>query len=839
MSDSSTANLADLTREVFRTTEERIKAQQGARDADTLMKSKLTDISRRLKEIDALIKKAQKGSMEQVSSSNESVKNISQRAKNVQLVVSALKDLKQSIIELAAADNKSAVIVARSHFNSAVRWISQSSLVKTEGGSGAVKELSDGLSEVTTRVSGTHGLIEIKNAHLNKPDDDSKKKFNDTMAFVMQKLAQMTVILSDIDERAAEVSGEEGKRFDISIKGSGVMSEILALNSELIGLSFDIKGLIKELFIADTLPEINRLTVEVNSKFASADTLQKKIVDLLSSQNRPEEIKVLKVVGASVKDIRRLLISGDGVIEKLRRVVAVNEQNAATIDNLKKLIAKQREEGKKGVSTAHEEQEKTIGSVNKMTNISILLIMVIGIAAVVIGISFGFWIYRSIQTPLADIIGVANEIAKGNLTAEAKEGSDELGKLAGSINLVVQSFGNVISKILVSVNHSVQVLNELRNEAEKTSEGAGVQSDQARQIATAAEEMSRTINDIAKNASIASETSGEAMETAQGGKGVADGAVETVNRVYSSTEELAGMVASLNDRVEEIGDIVVVIKDIADQTNLLALNAAIEAARAGEQGRGFAVVADEVRKLAERTIIATSEISHKISGVQVESGKTAQSMGEASGEVKKANDYIRQVGESLNHIVNTVQNARDQVAKIAVAVEEQSKTAEEVADNSEKTSVIAEEQKKSAITVMKEIGGLIVATEELRNTTLGFQTKGNQLLVFDLAKTDVQLFVSKIAAGIKGNTNLDYSVLADHHACNFGKWYDKGRVAFGNESSFIHINSPHEKLHRLAKEIGEAYNSGNKDKAMTLFREMELVSRQIVVLLDEMKKEHM
>ncbi|MBI3592702.1 MAG: chemotaxis protein, partial [Nitrospirae bacterium] len=232
---------------------------------------------------------------------------------------------------------------------------------------------------------------------------------------------------------------------------------------------------------------------------------------------------------------------------------------------------------------------------------------------------------------------------------------------------------------------------------------------------------------IAKNASVSQGSSREAMETAARGKEIADGAVETVSRVYTSTVELASTIEKLNSKVGEIGDIVTVIKDIADQTNLLALNAAIEAARAGEQGRGFAVVADEVRKLAERTIRATTEISGKIEAVQVESSQTTKSMQDASGEVTKANEYITQVGDSLHHIVESVQKVRDQITQIATAVDEQSAASEEVAKNIEKTSAVAMEMERMAGDVMQEVSGLTVIAEELKDSTAGFRTNGKSI----------------------------------------------------------------------------------------------------------------
>jgi methyl-accepting chemotaxis protein len=354
----------------------------------------------------------------------------------------------------------------------------------------------------------------------------------------------------------------------------------------------------------------------------------------------------------------------------------------------------------------------------------------IGVSAIALGILIAFLITRSITRTTTLLSMNVERIARGDLSVTSPfAGHDELSALGRQINRMAGSFEKMIHNMMTSANSVVTSVDVLRSLANKSFEGAQNQSTQAGQIATATEEMSHTINDISKNASDASEASIEAKDTAEAGQEVADTAVDKVNSVHTSTAELSKRIVNLNKRVGEIGDIVGVISGIADQTNLLALNAAIEAARAGEQGRGFAVVADEVRKLAERTIKSTTEISQKISAVQKESDKTSEFMKQASGEVKQAKDFISNIRGVLNVVVVTVQKVNDQITRIATAVEEQSSASEHVAMNIVKTSVISKEMETMSGDVMREVNGLTSIAEELRSVASGFTTTGSTLLI--------------------------------------------------------------------------------------------------------------
>lgn len=206
------------------------------------------------------------------------------------------------------------------------------------------------------------------------------------------------------------------------------------------------------------------------------------------------------------------------------------------------------------------------------------------------------------------------------------------------------------------------------------------------QIATAMEEMSATVNDVARNTSFASSSASEVAESAHEGQQVVNQAVGEMQRVAELVRDSAQIVGNLGAKSEKIGEIISTIEGIADQTNLLALNAAIEAARAGEQGRGFAVVADEVRSLAERTTASTKEISAMVKEIQSETLQAVSSIELGKKEAEVSEGLSQQVEASLSGIVSAVENIRLLVAQIATASEEQAATATMIAGNLEEIS---------------------------------------------------------------------------------------------------------------------------------------------------------
>ncbi|MDO9308883.1 MAG: methyl-accepting chemotaxis protein, partial [Deltaproteobacteria bacterium] len=239
----------------------------------------------------------------------------------------------------------------------------------------------------------------------------------------------------------------------------------------------------------------------------------------------------------------------------------------------------------------------------------------------------------------------------------------------------------------------------LRANAEQIASGSDHMAAEAVTVATASEEMAATSNNIASNCSLAVESANQACNAATSGAAIIQKTVEGMARIAAKVQDSARTVETLGVKSEQIGAIIGTIEDIADQTNLLALNAAIEAARAGEQGRGFAVVADEVRALAERTTRATREIGDMIKSIQGETRNAVSAMEEGVSEVEKGTSDAARSGHALSEILEQVNEVTGQINQIATAAEEQTATTNEISGNMQRiTGVVQQTASSSQIT---------------------------------------------------------------------------------------------------------------------------------------------
>ncbi|MBD3217712.1 MAG: HAMP domain-containing protein [candidate division Zixibacteria bacterium] len=380
-------------------------------------------------------------------------------------------------------------------------------------------------------------------------------------------------------------------------------------------------------------------------------------------------------------------------------------------------------------NTANKQMQAGISS-------SVATIIIASSLGIILGLLAALFITRGIAKPVANISRVADGVAVGEIDQQIEiESRDEIGKLAQSFRKLIDymkelavgaeniarndltteiepksekdvlgnAFKTMSDNLIKTVrqigdnaSQLVSAATEVASTSEQMSRGAQDQTNQITQISTAIEEMTATILESSKNAGEASDASRSASDTAADGGKVVSETIEGMQGISEVVKQSSGSIGKLSGSAEQIGEIISVIDDIADQTNLLALNAAIEAARAGEQGRGFAVVADEVRKLAERSGNATKEITDMIKGIQRETSEAVTSMESGIQKVESGQDLANKAGSSLTEIVNMSQSVMDMIQQIATATEEQSAAAEQISKSIENISSVTRETSSGA-----------------------------------------------------------------------------------------------------------------------------------------------
>jgi methyl-accepting chemotaxis protein len=320
------------------------------------------------------------------------------------------------------------------------------------------------------------------------------------------------------------------------------------------------------------------------------------------------------------------------------------------------------------------------------------------ISGLAIGVFIAILIARSVTGAVSRMAAVIQEIATNNLTVDDLEiaSQDEIGQAGIALNKMKNGLREIMQNIAGTAEHVASASEELSSSATLQAQGAETQTNQAAQVATAMQEMSSTVLQVSENSNKAAEASRQAAETARRGGSIVDETLTKMRTISDSVSGTAKKMEELGKSSDQIGRIAGVIDDIADQTNLLALNAAIEAARAGEQGRGFAVVADEVRKLAERTTTATKEIAQMIKTIQSETKAAVIAMEEGTKQVEDGVKTTGQAGDALKEIIHMSEQVGEMITHIATAATQQSSASEEVNNNMDQIAKLVKESADGA-----------------------------------------------------------------------------------------------------------------------------------------------
>jgi twitching motility protein PilJ len=328
---------------------------------------------------------------------------------------------------------------------------------------------------------------------------------------------------------------------------------------------------------------------------------------------------------------------------------------------------------------------------------------------------------ENLQKSVTEFLTITSQIARGDLTLRGKVTSDALGNVVDSVNYMLDNFCKVLERVRKAAVDVQSSANEILIASEEMSSGAIQQDQEITNTSSAVEQLTVSMKQVSNNAEASAEAARRALDAAEQGNRSVHDTLEGMQRIRSSVQATAKRIKALGDRSLEISEIVNVINDITEQTNLLALNAAIEAARAGEAGRGFAVVADEVRKLAEHSRNATKDIAALIKAIQAETNDAVVVMEEGTKEVEIGAKLADQAGKALEAISTVVRQSAELVQEISLASKQQVRGTEGVANAMQIISNITRQTSQGARQTSRTVEQLVHMSEQLNEALSQFR----------------------------------------------------------------------------------------------------------------------
>jgi len=419
---------------------------------------------------------------------------------------------------------------------------------------------------------------------------------------------------------------------------------------------------------------------------------------------------------------KQLVTGDDGILQ-------IYIKQLQTREKAKQLLTQSDEEANQALDYLNQvfqlikhENEAIEASSQETVSSSRTMLITFAVIAIIAAVGLNFWVVTSIRAPLNEVLRVIDKASSGDLTDMAKiDSSDELGILAKGFNGLIDALRNMLREIGSSSQQLSSAAEQTAAISSQSANNINNQKEQTDMIATAMTEMAATVNEVANSANnTLQEVQAANLETTEGQKIVQE-SIAAINNLASEIEQAARVINKLDEYSTNIGAVLDVIRGIADQTNLLALNAAIEAARAGEQGRGFAVVADEVRTLASKTQESTSEIQEMIERLQSGTREAVSVMETSQQEAKNSVTKTESAGQSLARITKAVTVIHDMSTHIASAAEEQSAVTQEMHQNVEAISKVADETAMGAKENLQASQELARLAEHLQQLVMRFK----------------------------------------------------------------------------------------------------------------------
>ncbi|MBY7863797.1 methyl-accepting chemotaxis protein [Vibrio fluvialis] len=438
---------------------------------------------------------------------------------------------------------------------------------------------------------------------------------------------------------------------------------------------------------------------------------------LLALANFDEAVKAGKMLDMPVlSQYPALVQAARGVIEQEKLIgLAYNEGYLGNTRSLSHNV---------------EEQFKTFSEtltaeVSKMRSELDVIKQIVTVIVVIVILGFIWQISRSINLQVQRLLQVMQNIASTNNVGLRTDlqGRDELTSIGTYFNQLLDKFEHLISGSQAKSHQLTSSTTSMHNELEEVINQFHVQADHTTMMATSVQEMVATIGEISESTNVAVEGVQQAVRNAENGRSVVESTLKNIDQLSTTLQSSQQSIASLNDHVEKIGGAVTIIQSIAEQTNLLALNAAIEAARAGEQGRGFAVVADEVRSLATRTHQSTEEITKVVSAIQAQMSLVISDIDQCNSQGQETLHASHQLDESPRQIITDMSTIQANSERIASAIEEQGIVMNQVSGSIAELNTISENNMHSAQEVLSEVDSVSQQARQMDEAVSEFQTR--------------------------------------------------------------------------------------------------------------------